>query len=371
MREKVLFVIESLGGGGAEKVLSTMMHHIDKNQYDVSVLAICGGGRYESEVAANVNYDCLLNHSDRYKGIMKLYYVLKYKLIYSWLPIELVYRLFVPKGFDVEVAFVEGFATKLLAASNNKRAKRIAWVHVDLVYRPWTLDSGIFDSLEEERIAYQKYDRVVCVSKSVEKVMRGTYGVTSTVSIYNPVDVPLIRELGNEHSLFSVDRMRYNIVSVGRLAREKGYDRLLPIIRNVRKVYPNVHLWLIGAGADEQVLKTQADDLGISDCVTFTGFMKNPYALMSKMDLFVCSSRAEGFSLALAESMVLGVPVVSMNCSGPNELIDNNKYGVLCDTYDDLEKAIQNAIEGKVVPMGIPSLVDINETMRRVSELFV
>ena len=115
----------------------------------------------------------------------------------------------------------------------------------------------------------------------------------------------------------------------------------------------------------------QADDLGISDCVTFTGFMKNPYALMSKMDLFVCSSRAEGFSLAIAESMVLGVPVVSMNCSDPNELIDNNKYGALCDTYDDLEKAIQNAIEGKVVPMGIPSLVDINETMRRVSELFV
>ena len=81
MKKKILFLIESLGGGGAEKVLTTMMRHIDKECYDVSVLAICGGGKYEAEVASCVNYSCLLNRPDSYRGMSKLYYILIYKLL--------------------------------------------------------------------------------------------------------------------------------------------------------------------------------------------------------------------------------------------------------------------------------------------------
>lgn len=370
MHNKVLILIESLEGGGAEKVLATMMRHIDKEHYDVSVLAICGGGKYEEEVASCVKYSCLLNRHDSYRGMSKLYYRLKYKLIYEWLPAWLVYLLFVPKGFDVEVAFVEGFATKVLAASSNKQAKKFAWVHSNLTLLPWTITNGIFKNVDDERRAYLNYDKVVCVSNSVEKVMVENYGLSSTITIYNPLDVLSIKQRGKEKSSYVVDHSKFNIVSVGRLAKEKGYDLLLPIIKNVKDVHPDVHLWLIGMGVEENSLKRQAADLGIEDNVTFTGFLKNPYSLMSQMDLFVCSSRAEGFSLVIAEAMILGLPVVSTNCSGPNELLSGGKYGILCETYDELEKSLIAVAGGAEIPTGIPPIINIDETMKAIYELF-
>ena len=368
-KKNILFLIESLDGGGAEKVLSTMMCYIDKKKYNVMVLAISGGGVYENSISSNVNYRCVLSRNVANRGVRGFLYKLKSKLIYDWLPMRIVYYLIIPKGYDVEVAFVEGFATKLLAASCNRLAKKIAWVHVDLVQRPWTLTSGVYDSLKEERWAYEKYDNVVCVSKSVERVMRESYKLTSTLTIYNPIDVLAIKQKGCEFSPFKVDNTKFNIVSVGRMAWEKGYDVLLPIIQKVKQTYPNVHLWLIGTGVEEMSVKKLTADLNIEKNVTFTGFLKNPYSLMSKMDLFVCSSRAEGFSLVIAESMALGVPVISTNCSGPNELIGRNEYGVLCDTYDELEREILKAIKVRPVHKGVPPIVDINETMNRIYEL--
>lgn len=369
MKKKVLFLIESLAGGGAEKVLATLVQHIDTSRFDVTVCAISGGGRYEQEVKNAVSYTCVLKDASEYRGLTKLWYVLKYKFIYQWLPMWLVYWLFIPKGYDVEAAFVEGFATKLLAASSNKKAKKIAWVHVDLIQRPWPIELGVFKNLEEEHAAYNKYDKVVCVSKSVEDIMRKAYGLENTLTIYNPIDSDLIISQGKQQSTFSVDQSKYNIVSVGRYTKQKGYDLLLPVIAKIIAIRPNVHLWLIGEGEERAALELQAVELGISDHVTFTGFQKNPYALMSQMDLFVCSSRAEGFSLVIAESLTLGVPVISMNCSGPNELIGKNECGILCDTYEQLAVEIAKAVDGNKIPCHVPVMVDLESTMKEIDEI--
>lgn len=369
MPKRVLFLIESLAGGGAEKVLATLVRHIDTSRFDVTVCTISGGGRYVQEVQNEVNYTSVLKDASEYRGLAKLWYVLKYKLIYQWLPIRLVYSLFVPKGYDVEVAFVEGFVTKLLAASSNRKAQKIAWVHVDLIQRPWPIELGVFMNMEEERAAYNKFDKVVCVSKSVEEIMRHNYNLNNTVTIYNPLDRDKIFAQGQLQSPVDVDRNKFNIVSVGRYTKQKGYDLLLPHIAKIREHHPNVHLWLIGEGTERSYLEQQALDLGISENVTFTGFLKNPYALMSKMNLFVCSSRAEGFSLVIAESMILGVPVISMNCSGPNELIGNNEYGILCDTYEQLEVEISAAIEWKKIPCQVPPMVNLQNTLDQVHEV--
>lgn len=369
MKKRILFLIESLGGGGAEKVLSTLVQHIDKTQFDVSVCAISGGGKYDEIVASHVNLIRIFEDSEDYSGIRKLWYILKYNLIYKFLPAWLVYALFVPKGYDVEVAFVEGFATKVIATSSNKNAKKIAWVHVDLIQRPWPIEHGVFKNLKEEQTAYNKYDKVVCVSRSVDDIMRKAYGLKNTLTIYNPLDRESIISLGEQQSSFEIDKSNYNIVSVGRYTKQKGYDLLLPVIAKVRVAHPNVHLWLIGEGAERTALEQQAAELGIAEHVTFTGFLKNPYALMSKMDLFVCSSRAEGFSLVIAESLILGVPVISMNCSGPNELIGKNECGVLCDTYEQLEAEITKVVEGGEIPCQVPVMVDLGRTMNEINKL--
>ncbi len=339
-RKNVLFLIESLGGGGAEKVLSTLIKYINRERFDITVCVISGGGIYEKEIAENVRVHRVLKSASSYSGLGKVWYRIKYQLIYHWLPTWLVYQLLIPKGNDVEVAFVEGFATRLLASSTNRQTRKIAWVHCDLQNQPWPISTGVFGSLKEEKCAYEKYDSVVCVSKQVESVMKEYYGLSNTMTIYNPIDVHGIRQLASQKNEWEVDPSKFNVISVGRLERVKGYDELIPIIGKVRDRCNDIHLWLVGEGTQVASLKGLVKKIGIEDCITFTGFVKNPYSLMSQMDLFVCSSRAEGFSLVIAEAMTLGVPVVSIDCAGPRELISKYGEGVLCDSYDELEQEI-------------------------------
>lgn len=339
-RKKILFLIESLGGGGAEKVLSTLIKYINRERFDITVCVISGGGIYEKEIAEKVRVHRVLKSASSYSGLGKVWYRIKYQMIYHWLPTWLVYQLFIPKGNDVEVAFVEGIATRLLASSTNRQTRKIAWVHCDLQNQPWPIWGGVFESLEEEKRAYGKYDFVVCVSKQVESVMKEYYGLSNTMTIYNPIDVHGIRQLASQENEWDVDSSKFNVISVGRLERVKGYDELLPIIGKVRDVGVDVHLWLVGEGTQTASLKGLVKKMNIEDCVTFTGFTKNPYSLMSQMNLFVCSSRAEGFSLVIAEAMILGVPVVSIDCAGPRELIKLSGVGTLCDSYEELEKEL-------------------------------
>ena len=336
MMRKVLFLIESLGGGGAEKVLATIVKYINKKKFDVTVCVISGGGRYEKEVEREVRLHAILKSPSSYRGAQKIWYWIKYKMIYNWLPERIVYGLFVPKRNDVEVAFVEGFATRLLASSTNKHAKKIAWVHCDLENQPWPISCGVYKDLKEEKMAYGRYDTVACVSKRVEDVMREYYGVSNAITIYNPIDMDRIRDLAFQKCDWQVDTSKYNIVSVGRLEVVKGYDKLVSIVCDIRNVGVDVHLWLIGEGAEGKNLRCLVKDMGMESNVTFTDFLTNPYSLMSQMDFFVFSSKAEGVSLVILEAILLGLPVISMNCGGPRELIYETGGGVLFDSYEEL-----------------------------------
>lgn len=344
VKRKILFFLESLGGGGAEKVLSTIVKHIDAQKYDVTVCVITAGGKYDEEVATHVHLRSLLKNAEAYCGVEKFLYKLKYHLIYDWLSPGWVYKLLIPHNNDVEIAFVEGFATKILSCSTNSKAKKIAWVHCDLKSQPWPIQQGIYKDKTEEADAYRRYQQVICASQQVEQVMRNHYGLSNTMTIYNPLDSEEIVQLSKQECPFRVDAAKFNIISVGRLERVKGYDQLIPIIRNIREKGNDVHLWIVGEGSQADALNSLVKEMDMRNHVTFTGFMKNPYSLMSQMNLFVCSSRAEGFSLVIAEALLLGISVVSMNCAGPQELIQLCGVGNLCDSYEDLEQEIQKEV---------------------------
>ena len=97
----------------------------------------------------------------------------------------------------------------------------------------------------------------------------------------------------------------------------------------------NFKLYILGEGPLKNNLQTYILENNLSENIYLCGFKKNPYKYMNKCDLFVCSSRAEGFSLVIAESMCMGIPVISTNCSGPNELLDDGKYGMLVENNEE------------------------------------
>lgn len=333
MKRKILFFIESLSGGGAEQVLVTMLRHFDYSKYDVTLLTVSDVGVHLDDIDfSNVHYKSLIpKHSGRLANFM---YALKYKFIYQYLPAWLVAKLIIPSGFDTYIAFVEGYCTKIIGQLPTDK-KKITYVHIDLKNYPWTLQQGIYKSFKEERDVYKRYDKAVCVSRSVEEVMKSYYGLNNTTTIYNPIDVEFINQKAKER-VDMVPSTGFNLVSVGRLVPQKGYDLLIPIIARLRNEGIDISLYILGEGEDCQKLEALNLELGTTECVHLLGYHTNPHAIVSKMDAFVCSSRAEGYSLVIAEALSMGVPVLSTNCAGPNELLADGKYGILCDDYETL-----------------------------------
>lgn len=335
IRKRILFFIESFSCGGAERVLLTILRNLDMQQFDVTVLVFSDKG-VNREAFHNLNVRIVSVFSQRPGRLDDI----KYKLVYRILPPGIASKwLLGGIKADTYVAFAEGFCTKILSSLPRKKRK-IAWTHIDLQNFPWTLEQGIYRDQREETLAYEKFDTVVGVSDEVAEVMRTRYGLANVRTIYNPVDEKRILELSGIEPDICVDKSNFNIISVGRLTKQKGYDKLISLMPCILRRNPSVRLYIAGMGEAWSNLKSLIGSLNLTDNVILTGFMENPYALMKEMDLFVCSSVAEGFSLVIAEAMIIGLPVVSMECAGPCELLGRGEYGLLCRTYDELAAAI-------------------------------
>lgn len=208
------------------------------------------------------------------------------------------------------------------------------------------------NSVKDQMIAFATWscyplaNHVVAVSEGVsESVYNRTRLSKDKIStIYNPVQVELIKKKGAEpinHNWFNNDDIDV-VLSGGRHESQKGFDTLLESFRILSE--DNHRLVIFGTGSETKKLELFAEELGISDRVLFTGFVENPYQYMSAADVFVLSSRYEGFGLVLVEAMACGCPVVSTNCnSGPSEILKNGKYGLLVPVGDT--KSLAQAIE--------------------------
>lgn len=347
--KKVAFFIESLSGGGAEKVLTTIVKKLDKQKFDITVFTVVKTGIYVEEIEKYCNLKYILpDYESISSRVGRVKYYIKYKQIYKSNSEE-IYKKYVKEEYDVEVAFVEGFVTKLVATSTNNRSKKICWLHTDMESNPYA--DQYYSSIKEERVVYQKYDKIVGISESVKNTFERKFNLKDRVEvIYNPVDSQDIILKARQKKIFSMkEEGILKIISIGRLEKQKGYDRLIKgIAKSDYKKYP-FHLLILGEGSERAYLEQLIKDLDLEQHVSLMGFQKNPYAWLAESDVFVCSSRVEGYSLVIAEAMILGLPVLSVDCAGPNELLDFGKYGVLIPNTDEaLEKELQNLIERKI-----------------------
>lgn len=331
-KQNVLFFIESLAGGGAEKVLSTLVQHFDKSKLDVTVCVISGDGKYEEEVKRNCRYKALLSTPSN--SLSKVLYFIKHHLIYKWLPMWLVYKMFIPKRNDVEVAFVEGFATKILSFSCNKHARKYAWVHTDLSKNHWT--DNVYKNREEETCCYGRYDRVLGVSNTVCAAFQKELPLVNVpvMTMYNVIDSEEILSKSQE-PLEKKEKRGIRLVTAGRLEFQKGYTRLLRIVDRLMHEGSDIELWILGEGSERIVLEQYIEEHHLQERVSLLGFQPNPYKYLATGDLFVCSSLAEGYSTAVAEALILGLPVVTTDCSGMSELLRNGECGIITDNNEE------------------------------------
>jgi len=192
-------------------------------------------------------------------------------------------------------------------------------------------------------------DMVIAQSRSMERDIAELFGsevAAKTVTLPNPIDLIALEK--RAASAPPHPRAGFpQVVTVGRLDHQKGYDLLIEAFRRVREVWPEAHLRIIGEGVQRAELEARRNALDLTDAVELVGFADNPFGYLRSADIYVCSSRYEGFSNALAEAVGTGLPAVAPVGPAAGDEIVNPEFGALIPTSEPilLAQAILELVE--------------------------
>lgn len=321
--KKILFLIHDLGYGGAEKILVNLANNLNKSKYDVTVQTLFDVGVNRENLGKDVHYIGGLKKT--FNGNATLQKLFSPSFLCSQI---------IKEEYDVVVSFLEGPSARIASAYNGKK---IAWIHTEYDNKKATFDG--FRSKKEAERCYNSFDKIVCVAQTVKNNLCKYLNITTSVQvIYNTNETDDILSKGKENqNVICKNDKCYNIISVGKLSFvPKGFDRLVSVHKRLLECGINNRLYILGEGADRSKLEQIIKDNKLSNSCFLLGFKKNPYKYVSNADLFVCSSYHEGFSTAVTEALVLGVPVVSTRVSGAEELLGaSNEYGIVTENNED------------------------------------
>lgn len=335
--KKILLFHFDLQGGGAEKVLVNLINHLDHTKYDITLRVLFGIGPNLKYLPQYIHYQPIFK--TLFRGMPTLLKIFSGKTLY---------RLFVKEKYDIEIAYLETLPTRIISYSTNAKSKKLAWVHTTMneSYRY----PRSFRNRAEAIKCYNNFDKIIFVSQGTKDAFNHYLPNVKTPKevIYNVNDYDMIKKLSKEpidDVILSKDYL--NICAVGRLILLKGYDRLIRSFDKVKKeTQRNMQLYILGEGEERKNLELLINDLSLSDDVHLLGFKNNPYKYMSEMNLFVCSSTIEGYSTVVTEALSLGVPVLTTNCSGMDEILSNGKYGLIVNNDEvSLYQGLKNLIE--------------------------
>lgn len=343
MKKRVLFILNHLEIGGAEKVLITFLKNLDYSYYDVEILLVYFKGLYIKDIPVNVKIRYLFTKSNSFlEKVFRNLYVRFGVDLYSFFVKMRVFR-----RYDIIISFIGGSILKYHKYILDFAKTNISWVHTDLLILEKLDKENYFCTKKEQKEIYEKMDKIVFVSNDAIKQFGILYpqNMASKYLVYNPIDKCIITQFRKEYKRNYVDRC-FNIVSVGRLSGEKGFDRLIRLAKRLKVDGYNFHINIIGDGYQRRELKNLIEINAVENNISLLGFLNPPYEVMSNADLFVLCSKLEGFSLVVAEAFCLGLPVISTKTTGPVELLDNDRYGILTEHDDDsIYKAVKRMID--------------------------
>ncbi len=327
-KAKVLFFIPSLAGGGAERVMTDILHHIQRKSINPVLVLLYPyeDSPYKQFLTKDIPVIVAGRASDslfeKMKQIMRfLGTVLKVNpdVIVSMLTHGNIMALFAGLLLRKKVIVCEHIALgELIRTKEGRRMLRIPT-----------------ESLV--RMFYRFASRIITVSKGIAANLREEFNVPDSAIevIYNPLDLHRIAALEGvpiENPFFGEGVP--TIVSVGRLEPQKDFSTL---IRSFSRVVERMdaRLIILGEGSERKLLTRLCVDLSIAEKVSLAGFQINPYNFVSRATIFALSSRYEGFPIAMLEAMACGAPVVSTDCRyGPREILKDGHYGLLVPTGD-------------------------------------
>lgn len=323
MKIKLLFFIESLEHGGAEKSLMSLLQHLDYSKYDVEVGALKKEGALKNLLPPEVKFlhiNLYFGLLGKIKfGLLKQFASKRHNAQHFWK----AFKNSIPKHcdtYDVAIAWGQGFTTYYLAEKIISKIK-IAWVNTNY-------DEAGYIYAHDADI-YKIYDRINGVSPFAVEILAKYIDAKKLIQITDIIDSEEVIKKSTLKCSTSFSSNVFNIVSVGRLAKPKAFELSIHAARILKEKGMKFHWYIVGDGSESVFLENRRKEADLENEITFTGTQDNPYAFIQQANLYVQTSRFEGLGRTLIEAAVLNKPIVTTDFDTAFTLVDQNQTGII------------------------------------------
>lgn len=390
MKKKILFVLSRMNVGGVEKAFLALLDRLPADRYDIDVGLVSHEGGLLDSIPPHVNVfeikslnsampifedrrgalTTALRAGHLAKAASIAWHMAKSRLTDN--RAAFLHRFIdassdrLPR-YDVAVAFQGPTETiDHYVAHRVDARRRIGWIHFDIDSYPMSRGTTL--------AIYRAFDRVAFVSNYARDHFNAKFPELAHKSevIYNIVDYGRIRRLAEEKTSEAarVDGV-LNILTVGRIAHEKGQDVAIRAARILKERGVKFRWLFVGRGEHEDSIENarkKAKEYGLDDCVAFTGSKENPYPYMKACDVYVQPSRHEGYCITVAEARAFGMPVIA-GYEGAAEQLGAVPNAIMPARLDAALYADAVASASRL-PHSEPAAKDDTEAAARLEELF-
>lgn len=365
--KSILFMAINMNVGGTEKALLTMLSELPKEKYKVTVLLLEKYGGFLNQIPAWIQ----LKYVDEYKELKKYIneppqnlvkellnkkkYITAFKLSLNYFiskiknDISYYYKYLLKnvddleQEYDIAVAYAGPMDFITYFVANKIRAKKkVQWIHFDI--------SKIGFNKKFAEKMYSKFDKIFVVSEEGKNKFNFLIPSLSnkTEVFFNIISSNFVKEMSVCEDGFKDDYRGIRILTVGRLSKEKGQDITIPVLEKLIKEGYEVKWYCIGDGGMRRELENIIKDRNLQESYIILGSKTNPYPFMKECDVYVQSSRHEGYCITLAEARCFNNPIVTTNFTGASEQVNDGKTGLIVNfNEDEMYKAIKRIIIDK------------------------
>ena len=367
MKKKIIFMIINMNVGGTEKALLNMIEEIPKEKYDITILMLEEYGGFLNSIPSEVHVEYVkgykyikdvLNEPPHTvsldflkKGkIVKAFNIIFLHLLTKILKDRSIFFKYVLRDYhvmdgeyDIAVAYAGPMDFISYFVMNKIKAKRkIQWIHFDVT------KIGFNENFAAK--IYSKFDKIFVVSnEGREKLINILPSLKDKMErLLNIMSPELVIKMADEGSGFEDDFNGMRILTVGRLSKEKGQDLTITILAKLKEAGYNVRWYCIGDGSAREEYEKLIKEYNVENDYILLGANPNPYPFMKQCDIYVQSSRHEGYCITLSEAKCFANPIISTNFTGASEQIIHNQTGLIVN-FDAqvLYNAIRQVLDDK------------------------
>lgn len=351
--KKIIFVIKSLNTGGIERALVNQIDSLDKSQYQITLFVFAKEGTLLNDLSDDINIihgstilNCLSMSKDESKKFVYSFFLRNFlavvakmigsRKLYAW-----TFRnIRIDEEYDCAISYQNDldnhslyYGCNLFVLNNISATKKIAWLHSDFEFinRTSRIDVDLL----------KQFDVIVNVSETMKKNFDQQFIVQEGKSkvVYNPIPIEKIKDRANSQQ-FYVDNAIFSIATVCRMDRMKSVLQLIKVAQKL-KYRGKKFVWLfLGTGPELKNCIKYVKKNKLNDCVKLLGEISNPFPIIKNVNLVVSGSVRETFGLSIAEALVLNTPVIALWYDAIEEVLQNNKNGIVVNNFDEMSEEI-------------------------------